>query len=129
MRITFTAELSVSDLFLKTVHGGLVSTSVDTVSYFLLPISQLCGNKSFLRNAVLPRHANRVSDSIGTASALLASASAPSSIRRGLGRLGRVHQGIALGVYKPVGSTLPLLALWGSREELIADDGRRLALS
>ena len=42
--------------------------------------------------------------------------------------LGRVHQGIALGVYELVGSTPPLLALRGSREELIAKDGRRVAL-
>jgi hypothetical protein len=42
--------------------------------------------------------------------------------------LARVHQGIALGVYKPVGSTLPLLALQGSLEELIATNGRRVAL-
>ena len=42
--------------------------------------------------------------------------------------LARAHQGIALGVYKPVGSTSPLLALWGALEELIADDDRRVAL-
>ena len=60
--------------------------SVDAASYILLPISQLRQNKSFLRKAVLPRHAKRISDSIGTASALLASASAPSSIRHSLGR-------------------------------------------
>ncbi len=42
--------------------------------------------------------------------------------------LAGVHQGIALGVYKIVGSTPPLLALWESREELIDDDGRRVAL-
>ena len=64
----------------------LVSASVDAASYLLLPISQLCQNESFLRKAVLPRSAKRVSDSIGAASALLASASTPSSIRRGLGR-------------------------------------------
>jgi hypothetical protein len=64
----------------------LVSVSVDAASYFSLPISQLCRNKSFLRKAVLPRHAKRVSDSIGAASALLASASAPSSIQHGLGQ-------------------------------------------
>ena len=40
----------------------------------------------------------------------------------------RAHQGIALKVYKPVGSTPLLLALRGSWEELIADDGRRVAL-
>ncbi len=64
----------------------LVSASVDAASYFLLPISQLHWNGSFSRKAVLPRHAKRVSDSISAASALLASASAPSSIRRVLGR-------------------------------------------
>ncbi len=64
----------------------LVSVSVDAASYFLLPISQLRRNKNFSRKAVLPRRAKRVSDSIGAASALLASASAPSSIRFGLGR-------------------------------------------
>jgi hypothetical protein len=42
--------------------------------------------------------------------------------------LAHAHQGIALGVYELVGSTLPLLALWGSREELIANDDRRVAL-
>ncbi len=40
----------------------------------------------------------------------------------------RAHQGIALGVYKPVGSTPPLLALQGSLGELIADNDRRVAL-
>jgi hypothetical protein len=62
----------------------LVSASVDAASYFSLPISQLRRNESFSRKAVIPRHAKRVSDSISAASALLASASAPSSIRRGL---------------------------------------------
>ncbi len=42
--------------------------------------------------------------------------------------LARAHQGIALGVYKLVGSTLPLLALWGSLWELIADNDRGVAL-
>ncbi len=57
-RITFTAELSVLDLFLKTVHGGHASERVrDATNYFLLPISQLRGNESFSRKAVLPRHA------------------------------------------------------------------------
>ena len=42
--------------------------------------------------------------------------------------LARAHQGITLGVSKPVGSTLPLLALLGSLGELIADDDRRVAL-
>ncbi len=42
--------------------------------------------------------------------------------------LARAHQGIALGVYKPVGSTPPLLMLRGSLGELIADDDRRVAL-
>ena len=43
--------------------------------------------------------------------------------------LARAHPGsITLGVYKPVGSTPPLLALQGSWEELIADDGRHVAL-
>ncbi len=63
-----------------------MSASVDAASYFLLPISQLYWNESFLRKAVLPRHAKRVSDSIGAASSLLASASVPSSIRHGLDR-------------------------------------------
>ncbi len=63
-----------------------MSTSVDAGSYFLLPISQLRRNESFSRKAVLPRHAKRVSDSIGAAYALLASASASSSIRHGLSR-------------------------------------------
>ena len=64
----------------------LVRATVDAASYLTFPISQICWNESFSRKAVLPRHAKRVSDSIGAASALLASASAPSSIRRGLGR-------------------------------------------
>ena len=42
--------------------------------------------------------------------------------------LAHMYQGIALGVYKPVGSTPLLLALWGSLGELIADDDRRVAL-
>ncbi len=42
--------------------------------------------------------------------------------------LARTHQGIALGVYEPIGSTPPLLALRGSWEELIADNGWRVAL-
>jgi hypothetical protein len=40
--------------------------------------------------------------------------------------LTHVHQGIALGVYKLVGSTPPLLTLRGSWEELIVDDGWRV---
>ncbi len=42
--------------------------------------------------------------------------------------LARLHQGIALGVYELVRSTPPPLALWESREELIANDGWRAAL-
>ena len=42
--------------------------------------------------------------------------------------LARAHQGIALGVYELVGSTLPLLVLPGSLGELIANDGQRVAL-
>ncbi len=42
--------------------------------------------------------------------------------------LAHAHQGIALGVYELVGSTLPLLALWGSLGELIADNDWRVAL-
>ena len=42
--------------------------------------------------------------------------------------LARVHQGIAFGVYEPVRSTPPLLALRGSWEEIIADDGWRAVL-
>ena len=75
---TYFSKLSTEDM--------LVSASVDTASYFLLPISQLRQNKSFSRKVVLPRHAKRVSNLIGAASAFLASASAPSSIRRGLNR-------------------------------------------
>ena len=124
---TYFSKLSTEDM--------LVSVFVDTASYFLLPISQLHWIESFSRKSVLPRHAKRVSDSIGAASTLLASASAPSSIRRGLGRRSvwasfwcgacRAHQGIALRVYKLVSSTLLLLALRGSWEELIANNGRR----
>ncbi len=75
---TCSSNLSTEDM--------LVSVSVDAASYFSLPFFQLHWNKSFSRKAVLPRHAKRVSDSIGAASVLLASASAPSSIQRGLGR-------------------------------------------
>ena len=39
-----------------------------------------------------------------------------------------VHQGVALGVSKPVGSTPPLRALRRTLKELIADDDRRVAL-
>jgi hypothetical protein len=42
--------------------------------------------------------------------------------------LARAHQGIALGVYELIRSTPPLLALRGSRGELIADDDWRVAL-
>jgi hypothetical protein len=42
--------------------------------------------------------------------------------------LARVHQGITLGVYKLVGSTLLLLALRGSLGELIAGNDWRLVL-
>ncbi len=42
--------------------------------------------------------------------------------------LARVHQGIALGVYKLVGSTPPLLTLQGSLGELIANNYWRVAL-
>ena len=77
----------------------LVRATVDAESYFLLPISQICWNKSFSRKAVLPRHAESTwlnssfsllgfsfSLLVGAASALLASAWVPSSSRRGLGR-------------------------------------------
>jgi hypothetical protein len=82
-----------------------LSASVDAASYFSLPISQLCQNKSFSRKAVLPRRAKRVSDTIGTASALLASApSGVASAGAWYGHpfgaaLARAHQGITLGVY------------------------------
>ena len=121
-----------------STENMLVSVSLDAASYFLLPISQLHWNESFSRKAILPRHAKRVNDSIRAASALLASASTSSSIRRGLGQrlvwtsfgvaLARAHQGIALGVYKPVGLTPLLLALRGYWEEIITNDGRRIAL-
>ncbi len=42
--------------------------------------------------------------------------------------LAHAHQGIALGVYKPVGSTLPLLVLQGSLGELMADNDWCVAL-
>ena len=42
--------------------------------------------------------------------------------------LARAHQGIGLGVSKPVGSTPPLRALRRTLKELIADDDRRVAL-
>jgi hypothetical protein len=123
---TYFPKLSTEDM--------LVSASVDAASYFLLPISQLCWNKSFSRKAVLPRYAKRVSDSIDTAFALLASkvchhpsGAALADARYGHpfhAALARGHQGIALGVYKPVGSTPLLLPLWGSLGELIADDDR-----
>jgi hypothetical protein len=64
----------------------LVRASVDAASYISLPISQLHWNESILRKPVLPRYAKRVSNSIGVASAWLASASAPSSVRCGLGQ-------------------------------------------
>jgi hypothetical protein len=40
----------------------------------------------------------------------------------------RLHKGIALGVYELVGSTPPLLALWGSLGKLIAGNDQRVAL-
>ncbi len=46
---TYFSKLSTEDM--------LVSVSVDAVSYFLLPISQLRWNECFSRKAVLPRHA------------------------------------------------------------------------
>ena len=42
--------------------------------------------------------------------------------------LAHAHQGITLRVYKPVGSTPLLIALQGSWEDLIVDDGRCVAL-
>ena len=86
--ITFTAELSLLDITPSklSTEDMLVSASIDATSYFLLSISQLCRNESFSRKAVLQRHAKIVSDSISAASALLASASVPSSVRCGLGR-------------------------------------------
>ena len=42
--------------------------------------------------------------------------------------LARPHQGIALGVYKLVGSTPLLLVLWGSLGDLIAGDDQCIAL-
>ena len=86
-RITLTLELSVLDVFLKTVHGGHASDRIripcklSLASHFSTLLEQ-----KFLKKTVLPRHVKRVSDSIGAASTLLASASAPSSIQRGLGR-------------------------------------------
>ncbi len=69
-----------------STENMVVRATVDAASFFLLPTSQLGRNNSFSRKAVLPRHAKRVSNSIGVASALLASASVPSSIRCGLSR-------------------------------------------
>ena len=42
--------------------------------------------------------------------------------------LARAHQGIAPGVYRPVGSTLLLLVLQGSLGELIAANDRHVVL-
>ncbi len=97
-------------------------------NYFLLPISQLCWNVSFLRKAVLPRHAKSswlhwccfyfVSVSIG---ATIQPTWPRLMLSLGIlfgAALAPAHQGIALGVSKPVGSTLPLLALRGYLGEL-----------
>ena len=42
--------------------------------------------------------------------------------------LALAHQGITLGVSKPVGSTQPLITLRGSLGDLNADDDQRVAL-
>ena len=100
MHIMFTAELSVLDLFLKTVHWGHTSESVRRCrELFLASHFSTLWNESFLRKAVLPRHAESTwlnpsfslldfsfSLLVGAASVLLASACVPSSSRRGLGR-------------------------------------------
>ena len=68
-----------------------MSASVDTASYFSLSHFSTSWERNS-RKAVLPRHATTPSFGlldfclVVAASALLASASAPSSVRRGLGR-------------------------------------------
>ena len=50
--------MSVLDLFLKLfTEDMLLRATIDAASYFLLPISQLLRKESFLRKAVLTRHA------------------------------------------------------------------------
>ena len=56
-RIAFTAELSVSDLFLKlSTEDMVVSAFVDTASYFSLSHFSTSWERNS-RKAVLPRHA------------------------------------------------------------------------
>ncbi len=81
------AELSIFSLFLKTVHRGHASESDRRrCKLFLASHFSTSSEQKFLEKSSLPRHGKRVSDSIGAAYALLASASAPSSIRLGLSR-------------------------------------------
>ncbi len=106
-----------------------MSASIEAASNFLLPISQLHRNESFLRKAVLPRHATSMllnpsfslvldfSFSLLALACWLAllllcqrqlalhcpSSMASTEARYGLPfgvALARAHQGIALGVYK-----------------------------
>ena len=75
------------DLFLKTVHRGHASERVHRrCKLFLASHFSTLSEQKLLEKGSLTKTTKRVSDSIGAASALLASASAPSSIRRGLGR-------------------------------------------
>jgi hypothetical protein len=127
------------------------SVSVDAASYILLPISNFVRMK-VSREKQSFQGLPRVSDLIlALACWILALACwlvllllfwhqqarhHPSGVASADARYGhpfgaahaRAHRGIALGVYKPVGSTPPLLTLQGSWKELIADDGQRVAL-
>ncbi len=105
MHITFTAELSVLDLFLKTVHGGHANERIlRHCELFLASHFSILSEQKFLEKGSLTKTCQEyVTQSqlwlagfqlqlasfsllVGAASALLASASAPSSIRRGLSR-------------------------------------------
>ena len=89
----FTAELSVLNLFLNTVHWGHASERVRRrweKSYFLqviscFPFLNFVGTKVSQERQSY-KDMPRVRDSIGAASALLASVCVPSSIQCGLGR-------------------------------------------
>jgi hypothetical protein len=87
MHITFTAKTSILDLFLKTVHRGHASESNRRpCKIFLASHFSTSSEQKFLKKGSLTKTCRESVTQLALLLALLASASASSSIRRGLGR-------------------------------------------